>query len=308
MSKVMRPLLWVIFVACLVAAGTGTVQFLTQKHEARSTDQEHEEANAAALEQMNVLPPQTTTTVPAPLATTTTIPATTTIAPATTEAPTTTTIPETATTVFTYTVPENDSFPYNQPLVGLDASALGKGPFSVFKADMTETIVINGKAKDGFGHTALEMGPAIFLSSGYTNNPDGTRGPINNFDLPGTGQGGRVMIGGHRTTGGEEFSPFAHIDQLRAGELVTIGTTWGIFTYQVMPEAASVLSGCQNNQPEDVGADDCRTTNSGFWDVILPYENAAAETLFLFSCDDKGSYRLIVQLELVSTAPPVAQG
>lgn len=105
---------------------------------------------------------------------------------------------------------------------------------------------------------------------------------------PGTpmpGEAGNVAIAGHRTMNGK---PFAQLDQLRPGELVTLVTPFAKHTYKVIP----AFGGHANpwvTQPND-------------WTVAAPSNESY---LTLTTCHPKGSSRerLVARAELVTTEP-----
>jgi sortase A len=71
---------------------------------------------------------------------------------------------------------------------------------------------LNMVVVDGTDHTSLEHGPGRYLGS----------------FMPGENR--LVYIAGHRTT---YLAPFAHIDELRTGDTVTIEVPYGTFTYRI---------------------------------------------------------------------------
>jgi sortase A len=73
------------------------------------------------------------------------------------------------------------------------------------------------------------LGLSAILVAG-TDHDSLTKGPgwESSTFLPGQGQ--LIYIAGHRTT---YAAPFAHIDALRAGDLVTIEVPYGTFTYEI---------------------------------------------------------------------------
>lgn len=56
------------------------------------------------------------------------------------------------------------------------------------------------------------------------------KGPAHYSDTPLPGEGGTVGIAGHRTT---YEAPFRHVDELRAGDTITMKMPYGLFTYAV---------------------------------------------------------------------------
>jgi sortase A len=85
-----------------------------------------------------------------------------------------------------------------------------------------------------------------------------------------------VAIAGHRTTFG---APFRHIDELRAGDTITLSTVYGRFSYRVFAH-------------EIVAKDD--------WSIIRPRRS---ETLVLSACHPLYSarQRWIVYARLVAS-------
>lgn len=65
---------------------------------------------------------------------------------------------------------------------------------------------------EGIGKSELQQGPGHFR------------------ETPLPGQLGNAALAGHRTTYGH---PFLELDQLQPGDLITVDTTWGSFTYRV---------------------------------------------------------------------------
>ena len=116
----------------------------------------------------------------------------------------------------------------------------------------------------GTSYEALERGPGLFVGS----------------PLP--GQLGNVAIAGHRTTYG---APFARIDELRAGDEITIETRRGTYTYVT------------TSAPRIVDATDVKVVRT------TDKEHAV---LTLLSCHPKwtSKNRIVVVADLESTAPP----
>lgn len=119
----------------------------------------------------------------------------------------------------------------------------------------------------GIGYKELERGPGLFSGS----------------PLP--GQLGNVAIAGHRTTFG---APFSRIDEVANGDVITMTTTKGTFTYIV------------KGAPKIVEASDV--------DVIKTVDKTKA-LLTLVSCHPKwtSEKRIIVRAELsssVAAQPP----
>jgi hypothetical protein len=235
----------------------------------------------------------TPTTSTAPAVTVPAIPETTVVETIPAMNPSTTTAP-------VMLVPTNDELNarYNDLGINmiLDVPSLEKGPFSLSNADMT---AVRPDGKDDVGYEALSLGPALFLSSGYRTGGGGERTPSNDFSVP--GGGGKVLIGGHRTTGGG-WAPFEHIDRVQAGDQAVITTEYGTFTYRIVPDASAVLSGCDNSSSDS--PTNCRVDNTvdAFYGAIDSYAGQK-ESLFLFSCDDRGAWRLLLVFELVSAVP-----
>lgn len=115
----------------------------------------------------------------------------------------------------------------------------------------------------GVGYKELERGPGLFSGS----------------PLP--GQLGNVAIAGHRTTFG---APFSRIDEVKDGDVITMTTTKGSFTYIV------------KGAPRIVDASDVH--------VVKTVDKSKA-MLTLVSCHPKwtSKQRIIVQADLSSTIP-----
>lgn len=115
----------------------------------------------------------------------------------------------------------------------------------------------------GVGYKELERGPGLFSGS----------------PLP--GQLGNVAIAGHRTTFG---APFSRINEVKDGDVITMTTTKGSFTY--------IAKGA----PKIVDASDVQ--------VVKTVDKTKA-MLTLVSCHPKwtSKQRIIVQADLSSTIP-----
>lgn len=116
----------------------------------------------------------------------------------------------------------------------------------------------------GVGYKELERGPGLFAGS----------------PLP--GQLGNVAIAGHRTTFG---APFSRIDEVANGDVITMTTTKGTFTYNV------------EGSPKIIDASDVQ--------VIKTVDKTKA-ILTLVSCHPKwtSEKRIIVRAELSSSVAP----
>jgi sortase A len=83
---------------------------------------------------------------------------------------------------------------------------------------------------DAFGRIVIpRLGLASVVVQG-TSRADLARGPGHYRITSLPGLGGTVAIAGHRTT---YLRPFRHIDQLRAGDRITLEMPYGTFTYVV---------------------------------------------------------------------------
>jgi sortase A len=83
---------------------------------------------------------------------------------------------------------------------------------------------------DAFGRIVVpRLGLASVVVQG-TSRRDLARGPGHYRITSLPGLGGTVAIAGHRTT---YLRPFRHIDQLRAGDRITLEMPYGTFTYVV---------------------------------------------------------------------------
>lgn len=110
-------------------------------------------------------------------------------------------------------------------------------------------------------------------------------------DTPLPGEEGNVGIAGHRTTYGK---PFAHLEQLTAGDEVILDTPLATHTYQVIPTPGGVARPC--------GDAACWITGPDDWSVVDQLEG---RYLTMTTCHPRGSdrQRLIVRAELVETEP-----
>lgn len=164
-------------------------------------------------------------------------------------------------------VPQRDSLPINQVFGWIDVPRLEKGNITLARADELDD-----------GYEALRGGAAWFPSS--YKYADGT--VPDNLNLP--GEGGVVAIGGHRTTASAR-APFANLHLMDVGDLATVVTTWGTYTYRV-------VTPCRDGAQEN-----CTMNASELMPYFADYESDG-ETLFLFSCDE--SKRIFVTLSLES--------
>jgi sortase A len=121
-------------------------------------------------------------------------------------------------------------------------------------------IGLNMIVVQGTDHETLKKGPGHYLESG----------------LPGEGR--LVYVAGHRTT---YLAPFAHIDDIRAGDYITFAVPYGTFTYRVTRHY--------------VVADD---------DVAV-LRNTGREILRLQACHPRffATHRYMVDAKLVGVAP-----
>jgi len=117
----------------------------------------------------------------------------------------------------------------------------------------------------GVGYKQLEKGPGLFAGS----------------PLP--GQLGNVAIAGHRTTYG---APFSRIDEIQKGDIVTIDTSAGSFTYEV------------NGAPRIVNATDV---------AVVKTKDKTIASLTLVSCHPKwtSKQRIIVTAVLQPKIVPL---
>jgi sortase (surface protein transpeptidase) len=164
-------------------------------------------------------------------------------------------------------LPERDTLSINQVFGWIDVPRLEKGNVTLARADERDD-----------GYEALAGGAAWFPSS--YKYADGS--VPNNLSLP--GEGGVVAIGGHRTTASAR-APFANLHLMEDGDLATVVTTWGVYTYRV-------VTPCQEGAQEQ-----CTMSASELMPYFASYESDV-ETLFLFSCDD--GKRIFVTLSLES--------
>ncbi len=116
-----------------------------------------------------------------------------------------------------------------------------------------------------------------------TTVADLRKGPGHYTGTPMPGQQGNAAIAGHRTTYG---APFADLDQLGEGDLISVQTLAGRFDYRVMPDGVFVVSPSQT-------------------EVLDPPADEDAAILTLTTCNPKYSARerLIVKAESVEPVP-----
>jgi sortase A len=105
-------------------------------------------------------------------------------------------------------------------------------------------------------------------------------------ETPLPGEAGNMAIAGHRTTYGR---PLLRMDELGAGDEITLETPYAIHTYRVTPE----VNGHENPwivSPTDIG---------------VVGQEVEGSMLTLTTCHPKGSarQRLILRAELTETAP-----
>ncbi len=128
------------------------------------------------------------------------------------------------------------------------------------------------------------LGLNVVLVAG-TDHDSLTKGP--GWDqrtyLPGTGR--LIYVAGHRTT---YLAPFAHIDSMRPGDLVTVEVPYGTFTYRVRSHVI-------------VPADDLSRLRSDNRPAGVP----AGEVVALQACHPRffATHRYIVYAVLVHVAP-----
>jgi sortase A len=72
------------------------------------------------------------------------------------------------------------------------------------------------------------LGLSIYVVQG-TDDADLKRGPGHYLQSRLPGQGGLIYIAGHRTT---YLAPFAHINDIKAGDYITLTVPYGTFTYR----------------------------------------------------------------------------
>ncbi|GAA1975872.1 class E sortase [Catenulispora subtropica] len=125
-----------------------------------------------------------------------------------------------------------------------------------------------GSGADGSGIPVLE-GIGMDVLNKATGHYPGTALP---------GQVGNFAVAGHRKTHGE---PFRHLDELRAGDLVTVETAKAWFTYEIDADPVIV-------QPSDVG-------------VLAPVPGRSLITLTTCNPWWSSTQRMIVTGHLVSS-------
>ncbi len=126
------------------------------------------------------------------------------------------------------------------------------------------------------------------------------RGPGHYAESPMPGNIGNASIAGHRTTYG---APFGRIDELRPGDIVSVSTLWGDFTYEIMTAADATADNSANYAPGDPEGASWIVGPGETW--VL--ENFGDNRLTLTACHPRYSarQRIIVAGKLVQTpAPP----
>lgn len=132
-----------------------------------------------------------------------------------------------------------------------------------------KTVVVQGTSV-----AALEAGAGHYESSPYPCEP------------------GNVAIAGHRTTYGR---PFNRINDMKAGDIITLETPIGSCQYKVLP-----AFGGHENPWRVLPSDTAVVADTG---ALGP----PAKLLTLTACDPPGSatYRLVLRAALVSSSVPV---
>jgi sortase A len=126
------------------------------------------------------------------------------------------------------------------------------------------------------------------------------RGPGHYLESPMPGNIGNASIAGHRTTYG---APFGRIAELRAGDIVSVSTLWGDFTYEIMTAGEATANNSANYVPGDPNAATWIVNPAETW--VL--ENFGDNRLTLTACHPRYSarQRIIVAGRLIDTpAPP----
>ncbi len=125
------------------------------------------------------------------------------------------------------------------------------------------------------------------------------RGPGHYLEAPMPGNIGNASIAGHRTTYG---APFGRIDELRAGDTISISTLWGDFTYEVMTSGEATEGNSAGYVPADPDAASWIVNPGETW--VL--ENFGDNRLTLTACHPRYSarQRIIVAARLVDTPAP----
>jgi sortase A len=128
------------------------------------------------------------------------------------------------------------------------------------------------------------LGLSMILVTG-TDHDSLTKGPGWDMRTYLPGQGELIYIAGHRTT---YLAPFAHIDSMRPGDLVTIEVPYGTFVYRVRSHVI-------------VPADDLARLQS----FDRPAGTPAGEVVALQACHPRffATHRYIVYAVLVHVAP-----
>ena len=151
---------------------------------------------------------------------------------------------------------------------------------SQFSSQSTKAAYEAGTIRDGQSLTKLsipKIGVDVVVVQG-TDDKALQAGAGHYPDTPLPCTSGDVAIAGHRTTYGK---PFANVDRLSPGDLITLTTPVGSCVYKV------------NESPFVVVADD--------WGVVADTPGVA--TLTLTSCHPKGSaaYRIVIKATMVSS-------
>lgn len=154
---------------------------------------------------------------------------------------------------------------------------------------------------DVFGRIAIprlgipnEHLPVVPLLEGYVDNDPATEDQVFALDhgtahWPGTslpGQGGNVVIGGHRTS---YMRPFYDLNAMQQGDEIEVTTDWGIYTYLVYRVELEVPA--DSPEAEEIMK---RT-------YFMTQSDRPGETVSVYACTPRGSisHRIIVQGDLV---------
>ena len=137
--------------------------------------------------------------------------------------------------------------------------------------------------KIGADFQILEGVDLVYLQSGPGHFP-GTPFP---------GQAGNAALAGHRTTW---LAPFNRIDELVPGDLITVETIQGVFTYEVLPQPGAT-------EAEPVGYHVVTPTQT---EILDQPTDPAVNTLTLMACHPKFSaaQRIVVVAKMVGNPAP----
>lgn len=123
-----------------------------------------------------------------------------------------------------------------------------------------------------------------------------TEGPGHFPSTPFPGQAGNAALAGHRTTWA---APFNRIDELVPGDVITVETVQGVFTYEVMPQPGP-------NEGEVLGHHIISPTQV---EILDQPTEPGVNTLTLMACHPKFSaaQRIVVVATMVGNPAPTTE-